>query len=146
MDQSNYPQQPPPYNQPPQYPQNDEKQRHGCVTAWLVLMIIANAGLALVYLLANDTITRNLPENVPSAMIYLLGFIGIINVVFAVLLFQWKRWGFYGYVVSALATFLINLSIGVPATSSILGLVGIGILFGILQIKQNDVSAWDNME
>jgi hypothetical protein len=146
MDQSNFPQQPPqppPYNQ---FPQNEEKQRHGCVTAWLILMIIGNSIGALMYLFGSEMIMRAMPYGVSSSLIYLLAFVSVMNVVFAVLLFQWKRWGFYGFIGSAIAAFIINTSIGLPVGSSLLGLVGIGVLFAILQIKQNGVSAWDNMD
>ena len=132
--------------QAPQYPGGGEKQRHGCVTAWLIIMIIANAGTALMYLFASDTIARALPGNVSDSMFYLLAFIGVMNVVFAVMLFQWKRWGFYGFIGTALAGFIINMNLGLPIVQCLLGLVGIGVLFGILQIRKNDVSAWDQMD
>ena len=65
---------------------NVEKQRHGCVTAWLILMIIANSITGVIYLFASEMITENLPGDVSTPMIILLGIIGIANVVFSVLL------------------------------------------------------------
>jgi hypothetical protein len=35
---------------------------------------------------------------------------------------------------------------GMDIGSSLFGLVGIGILYAILQIKKNNVSAWEQME
>lgn len=70
---------------------NVAKQRHGCVTAWLILMIICNSLIAIIYLFASDLFTNNLSGNVSTSMIILLGIIGIGNVVFSVLLFQWKK-------------------------------------------------------
>lgn len=122
------------------------KQRHGCVTAWLILMIVANSLVALMYLLANDMIQENLPEPISDTMLYLLAVVGICNVVFAVFLFKWKKWAFWGYVGSAAAALAINLSAGLGVGQSLAGLLGIAVLYGILQIKQDGVSAWENLE
>ncbi len=139
MDQPDYLQQPP-------YNQSQEKQRHGCITAWLILMIIANSCIALIYLFASDQLSKQMAGDIPTSMFYVLAFISAMNVVFAVFLFQWKRWGFYGFILNALAGFAINLKMGMDIGSSLFGLVGIGILYAILQIKKNNVSAWEQME
>jgi hypothetical protein len=125
---------------------NVAKQRHGCVAAWLILMIILNSLVAIIYLFASDMITKNLPGNVSTTMIILLGFIGIGNVIFSVLLFQWKKIGFWGFIVTSIAALIINLSIGLGTGQSVLGLVGIAVLYGVLQIKKDNVPAWDNLE
>ncbi|MCX6311824.1 MAG: hypothetical protein NT084_09320 [Bacteroidetes bacterium] len=139
MDQPDYLQQPP-------YNQSQEKQRHGCITAWLILMIIANSCIALIYLFASDQLSKQMAGDIPTSMFYVLAFISAMNVVFAVFLIQWKRWGFYGFILNALAGFAINLKMGMDIGSSLFGLVGIGILYAILQIKKNNVSAWEQME
>ena len=123
-----------------------EKERHGCVTAWLVFIIVINSILALVYLLASDMITNNLPNPPSKSMILLLGLLGLANVVFAVLLLKWKKIAFLGFVATGVAACGINISIGLGIGQSLFGLVGIGVLYGILQIKKDEVSAWDNME
>jgi hypothetical protein len=107
-----------------------QRQRHGCVTAWLVIMIILNSLTAITYLFARDFITNNLP-NVPKTMIVLLGIFGVANVIFAVMLFQWKKIGFWGFIVSSIVVLIINLSIGIGIGQSLLGLVGVAVLYGI---------------
>lgn len=129
------------YNEIP----NPEKQRHGCVTAWLVFIIVVNSLTALLYLFASDLITKNLPGDVSEAMIMLLGAIGIANVVFAFLLLRWKKIGFWGFILTSIAAFAINVSIGFGVGQSLLGLVGVAILYGILQIKQNNETTWENL-
>lgn len=123
-----------------------EKRRHGCVTAWLLLMILANSLLSLVYLFAGDTVVQDLPVAVPLAKIYSLGILGVVNVVSATMLFTWKKIGFFGFIVSGIAGIMVNISIGLGVFQSVFGLIGIAVLYGILQIKQNGVSAWDNLE
>lgn len=54
--------------------------------------------------------------------------------------------GFYGILIVGLITFAINISTGLGLLQSFYGLVGIGALFAVLQIKKNDVSAWENLE
>ena len=98
---------------------NAPKQRHGCVTAWLVLMIIVNSLLAIYYLFASDMVTNNLLGNVSTTMIILLGVIGIGNVISSVLLFQWKKIGFWGFTITSVCALIINLSIGLDIGQSL---------------------------
>ena len=122
-----------------------QKQRHGCVTAWLVIMIILNSLTAITYLFASDFITNNL-QNASKTMIVLLGVFSVANVIFAVMLLQWKKIGFWGVIVSSIIVLIINLSIGIGIGQSVMGLVGVAVLYGILQIKKDNVTAWENLE
>ena len=125
---------------------NTSKQRHGCVTAWLIFMIIANSAIAFLYLFASSFITETLPGNVSETMIMLLGIVSIANIIFAVMLFKWKKIGFWGFTGTSIIALIINLNIGLGIGQSLLGLISIAILFGILQIKRDGVSAWKNLE
>ena len=124
----------------------ESKQRHGCVTAWLILMIIANSITAISYLFMGDTISQNLPNAIPQPMMLGLAFLGIANLVFAIMLFQWKKWAFWGFVGTSILALAINLSIGLSVGASLFGLLGIAVLYGILQIKKDGVTAWENLE
>jgi hypothetical protein len=134
------------YNQVPQNPYPEDKKRHGCVTTWLILLMTVNSGAALLHFFFTDLLMQYMPYNVSPGMLYLLGFFSVMNVVFAVLLFQYKKFGFWGFIVSAIAGFLINLQLGLSVGQAITGFVSIGVLFAILQIKQNGISAWEQME
>jgi hypothetical protein len=120
------------------------KQRHGCLTAWLVLMIIANSGTALVYLLGSAAIKQNLP-NAPGWAFPVLAVLGILNVACAVALLQWKKWGFFGFIASALAAFGVNLAIGLNIVQACFGLVGVAVLYAVLQIG-NENKGWPQLE
>jgi len=122
-----------------------QKQRHGCVTAWLVIMIVLNSLTAITYLFASDFITNNLPD-ASTTMIVLLGIFGIANIIFAVMLLRWKKFGFWGFIASSILVLIINLNIGIGIGQLVLGLVGVAILYGILQIKKDNVTAWENLE
>jgi len=122
------------------------KQRHGCVTAWLILLIVANSLTAGLYLFAREIVTKNLPGDVSTPLIILLGIFGIGNIIFSVMLFQWKKLGFWGFVLTSAGTIIINISIGIGIGQSLFGLAGVAILYGILQIKQGNATAWENLE
>ena len=125
---------------------NIPKQRHGCVTAWLILMIIANSLTAILYLFAGDMVAQNFPDGVSNSMLILLAILGIGNVIFSILLFKWKKIGFGGLLITSIGALIINLSIGIGIGQSLFGLVGIAILYGVLQIKKDNVPAWNNLE
>ena len=122
------------------------KQRHGCVTAWLIIMIIANSFIAFLYLFFGDFFVENLPGGISNTTLVILAILGIANVLFAVLLFTWMKIGFWGFLVSGLVAFAININAGLGVVQSLPGLFGIGLLYGVLQIKRNNVSTWSNLE
>lgn len=137
--------QPPP--SPHEEPGSMQKQRHGCVTAWLIFIIVANSIIAVIHIFANQFILDALPRNTSASLIILLGFIGVANVVFAVVILQWKKIGFFGFAAASVVTFIINLSLGSGILQALLGLLGVAILYGVLQIKnENSVSAWELLE
>lgn len=47
---------------------------------------------------------------------------------------------------TSILTLIINLSIGLGIAQSLVGLVGVAILYGVLQIKNGNVTAWDNLQ
>jgi O-antigen ligase len=122
------------------------KQRHGCVTAWLIFIIVANSFTALIYLFAGDYISDNTPGGIPNHFIYILAFLGLGNVICASFLLKWKKLGFWGFLLTSVCALVINIYLGLGVGQSTIGLLGFAILFGVLQIKQNDISAWNNME
>ncbi|MBT8272043.1 MAG: hypothetical protein KJO25_08370, partial [Bacteroidia bacterium] len=86
----------------------DQKPRHGCVTAWLILMIVANAFSAITYLFMGNIISENLPNSIPNSVILLLGLVSIVNLVFAIMLFKWKKWAFWGFAGTSIIALIIN--------------------------------------
>ena len=129
-----------PYEEPDlSYP-----QRHGCVTAWLVFILIANSIVSLMYLSTANKLMQTL--KVSGTAMFILVLVGMLNVVCAIMLLKWKKIGFYGFAISSIAAFAVNIGIGLSPVSAILGLVGFGILYAILQITKDGVSAWDYLQ
>lgn len=127
-----------------------DRARHGCVSAWLILMIIGNAFVSVFYLFFWDSILELVPDEsmaeIPDINPILLGVVGVANLIFAILLFKWKKVGFWGFVGTSVITLGLNISAGLGVGQILTGFAGIAILYGILQIKERDVSAWDNLE
>jgi hypothetical protein len=120
------------------------KQRHGCLTTYLIFMIVVNSAVSLLYLLGSDRLRRN-GMNTPDWAFWALAAGGVVNVVCAVALLRWKRWGFWGFVASAIAAFAVNLAIGLGPLSGIGGAVGVLVLYGVLQIGK-ERKGWSQLE
>ena len=88
---------------------------------WLIFMIITNSLIAILYLFAGDMIAQNLSGEISNSMLFLLAALGIANIVFSVMLFNWKKHGFWGFVLTSIAALVINLSIGLGIGQSLLG-------------------------
>jgi hypothetical protein len=120
------------------------KQRHGCLTAWLVLIIVANALVGVAYLATAGTLTRT--GTVPGWAIPVLILLSLANVGLAIALFMWKRWGFYGFVATSLIALVVNLAIGLSVAQAVFGLVGVAVLYGVLQIGNVSNKGWPQLD
>jgi hypothetical protein len=119
------------------------KSRHGCATVWLVIVILANTGAAVIYLAQGSAIKRQLPDFPDWAFPALIA-CGVLNVVFAVALMAWKKWAFYAFAVTTVLIVVINLAAGFGARS-VVGLLGVVILYAVLQIG-GERSTWKQLE
>src|SRR6188472_601380 len=93
-------------------PQEGMKERHGCVTAWLIFMIVANSIVVIMYLFTTGMIQNNVTAAIPSWAVIALGLIGIANIIFAGALLKWKKWGFWGFALTSIIAAAINLQVG----------------------------------
>ena len=127
---------------------NLNKQRHGLVTAWLILILISCSLSSLQYLFAGDYVQKNWPGPgvISNTTIILLAIGSIVGGISALLLLNWKKIGFWGYSTMCIAGMFINISAGLSPVLAISGLVSVALLYGILKIKKNNVSAWDNLD
>ena len=120
------------------------KKRHGCLTAWLILMLVVNSLTALIYLFGRDAIQKQLP-NMPTWVFPVLIVMTLFNIVCAIALFRWKKWGFWGFCVSSVVALTVNLSAGLGIGQSLGGLIGVAIFFGVLQIGKEN-KGWPQLD
>lgn len=111
-----------------------EKKRGILLTAWLILMLLANAGVAIIYFLFSGLVIALIPTM--SWVIYIVGFLSLLNIVFTIFLFKWKKWAFFAFCAMAGIMFVINILIG-TGISSVLGFLGPVILWLLLRSKWN---------
>jgi len=112
----------------------ENKARGKLLTIWLVLMLIANILAILICVLLNSVFSTAYP-NAPFWASYVLGILGLVNIIFVVFLFRWEKWAFYALCGSAVASFALNIIIGVSTLSNIYGLISPIILYFILRPK-----------
>src|SRR5210317_385863 len=122
------------------------KKRHGLVNALLFLMILTSIYFSIKYLFFGETISTDSPQSISQEIFIIRGLISIINVVFFIMLFQGKKLGFWGIVGINIIAFIINLSTGVGILTSLQGIVGIVILYAILQIRKETITAWETLK
>lgn len=119
------------------------KQRHGCVNAWLWLVILVNIILFIFYAY---TVFRQ-----SSAMgiwgMGILSSLSLFNVLGSILLLRWNKCGFYLMVIVAVLATCCNLFLlHNSPVNAVTSLLGVGFWFAILQIHKDGVSAWSLMD
>ena len=107
-------------------------------------MIIANSATALMYLVGAEDIRRKIPE-IPQWSFPVLIVGAILNLVFAIALLRWKKWGFWGFVATAMVLFFVNLSLGFALGPALVGLLGVAILYGVLHIGK-ERQGWSQLD
>lgn len=151
-----------PSNPPPVW-----KQRHGFVSFWLWLMIIADVG-GIVLQAANAPYAKWLYATKEKADLfvyvehsmgnyytyaaYFMIALSLVNATGAIMLLNWRKIGYWMLVGSAATLSAIMISFGIiggftaPVITSMFGaVVGPIILWAILQIKRNGISCWKQL-
>ena len=126
--------------------ESQPKQRHGCVTAWLVLMIVVYTATMFYSMISTNAELNPYAMVIPEWIYFTLSAVSLANVIFAIMLLKWRKVVFWGFAATSLITMGLNIYAGLGVTQSIVGLVGVGVLFAILQIKEDGRSAWENLE
>ena len=109
-------------------------KRGGWLTAYLVLMFIANSSSSYSYFVNANTIIELVPK-AGLGIIYFLGAISLFNVILTAGVWFWRKWGVYGFYSVAVIAFFLNLYLGMGVLTSLLGLLGAFILFLLTRNK-----------
>lgn len=127
------------------------KSRHPGLTIYLSFLVVGNA-VAAFALLMSATSLQN-PLKMPPWYFPMAAALYAMNVIFAVGLFRWKRWGFAGFVFTAFMGSILNLAAGIiggQAIGMVLlqvvgGLLSIGLLYAVLQMGTTN-KGWNQLE
>jgi hypothetical protein len=126
----------------------EAKQRHWSLTAWLIVMIIANSIVVLSGLITFILGYPPLPPPVARRVLTLAlvtTCFSIANVVFSIALFRWKKWGFFGLVGTSVLVMVIGLTIGKHISRVLLPVPWIVILYVLLQTGK-EKTGWAQLE
>jgi hypothetical protein len=146
-------------NSPPEAPTGKPpetttpKKRHGCLTAWLILIIAFSSITLLSNLIENKIFIANLSIGNWAPIVFIL--IYIWNIICVIALLKWKKWGFWGICSGAIITLITNIVFGISYDfiyrvgyiiwATISAVVGIVILWIMLNIGGKD-KAWTQLE
>jgi hypothetical protein len=114
--------------------------RHWFLSLWLILLALANLLTAIGTPLSIHEL-RERGYAVSPVFIWVITGCALANVLFAVLLWRWRRVGFYGIVVTSLMALGVNLAAGFGIAQALSGLAGVVILFVLLNLG-GARSAW----
>ncbi len=128
-----------------------KKERPLFVTIWLAFALVVNIGV-IIFLWTKfsdytnvDMYDYNTPGFIDTGTLYLVSFLLLINMIGIILLFRWRKSGFYLLVLVAMIG--VILAIGVGSFSALIRtIIAILIWYRILKIKKNGVSTWDNLK
>ena len=128
---------------PPELPVATTPPRHGCLTAWLIFIIVVSALSAIATPISMSRLAQAGLHPSPLVTIVLV-LCALANIGFAIALFRFLKIGFYGFVVTAVIALVANLALGLGIGQAVFGLVGIAILYGVLNIGGPE-KAWPRL-
>lgn len=118
------------------------RKRHGFITFWLWLLIIGNSLLAIILFSSILMIKRNFPSDT-FILLIVSAALCLINVVGFILLLLWQR---IGFIIIAVITVFGSIFAYTTAQTFPAGLIGLIILWFVLNIKEDGIPYWDAME
>ncbi len=120
-------------------------RRHLFLTIWLSFIVIVNLIAAGMYFLMHDKITAALPT-LPVWYTIVFGLFCILNVIYAIALFKWKKWGFYGFCILAIISSVLDVYFKVSGIipAIIVPIISILMLYWALNVGKEN-KAWTKL-
>lgn len=106
------------------------KERGGCLSVWLALLIIVNPLLGFYYLGNARALSSLL--HLPSWVLPVLAIFSVINTVCVIGIWLWKKWGVFGFLGASIILFFINLGTLGLGAGTIGGAIGFGLMWYLL--------------
>ena len=121
------------------------RQRHGFTSFWLIFCLVINiiATFVFIYTVESFREYTDMPDRIITFTIVL----SVAGVSGFIMLLCWKRAGFWVYTVASIISVIISSSMmNASFTDSLLGLAGIAILWGVLNIRRNGRTTWEQLD
>lgn len=113
-----------------------QPQRGWALTAWLIFVALTNAWTVYrYYVIIEDYVSHSDPRFTGTLQwaLPLLGVLAAVNIVAVILLWYWRKIGLYIFAATSITALGINMLLGVPLLTSLLGLGGLLILWLLLR-------------
>ena len=123
-----------------------KKERHGCLTAWLIYLIISYTFMSLGLFFSNEKIMKKISSDASENELLFVASIMALNAMFAFMLLKWLKIGFWGILSTSVILFIIKIIDCDNIINPIVTIVFVIILYGLMKLKKNTVSGWDNLE
>ena len=140
-------------SQTPSSPETEKpKKRHGCLAAWLTVSIVFNIIFTILYAVGTGVVgvvgtgVSESSKDSPAWAIPVLILLLVFEIICILALFAWKKWGFWGFCAINLIGLIVDIGLGINMVwPSIAVLVSMAILFGVLNIGQDEVG-WPQLD
>jgi hypothetical protein len=104
-------------------------KRSGCLTAFIIIMIVLYALGAIGSFVAGPLLAGMLPEyDVSAGNPIFNALLSVLSIVFLIGVWKYKKWGFYGFVAVA----VLNIILSIFTTGSIIGSIISGLIFPVI--------------
>ncbi len=122
------------------------KQRHGCLTAWLIYLMLSYSIVSLGLFFNSDSIVQKFQYIKSENLLLIVASIAILNVLFIFMLLKWFKLGFWGLLSTSTLLFIIQIMNSNNILTPIITAIVMLIMYGLLKLKKRNVSGWDNLE
>jgi len=122
------------------------KQRHGCLTAWLVYLMISNSIVSLGLFYNINSIVQRFKYIKSENLLLIVASIQILNVLFLLMLLKWFKLGFWGLLSTSTLLFIIQIMNTKNILTPIITVIVMLITYGLLKLKKRNASGWNNLD
>lgn len=120
------------------------RERHPSLAAWLVILALANGFLTIMYgLMWVSLLIIKISANSTAAVGLFLPTLAVTSLaalIFIFAIYKWKKWGLFGFALTTVISFAINMKIGMNNLMALLSLLGITVLVYLIR------PYWDSMD
>lgn len=104
-------------------------KRSGCLTVFLIVLIVLYALGTIGTFFAGPLLSGFMPEySTDTSYSIFSGVLSLLNILFLIGVWKYKKWGFYGFV----AVSLLNIILSILITSSIITSLISGLIFPLI--------------
>lgn len=118
--------------------------RHGCLTIYLVVLMLVGAVGTVMYLFLPEVIAQSNPEIPPWAR-PIFAIVGIGQVTCALALWRWRKKGFYVFAAVSIPFAVWNATLTGSALTLAAGPIGVAIMWLALRTGGADRRAWERL-